>query len=99
MLLDLHADCNEFASSTQLISLLGSSPEFVTATASHTPPCLWRLIRALCTKGGNAITNAWAAAEAIASHPEGLVLLLLPLLLLSIQTLILILILILRMQC
>jgi len=98
MLLDLHADCNEFASSTQLISLLGSSPEFVTATASHTPPCLWRLIRALCTKGGNAITNAWAAAEAIASHPEGLVLLL-PLLLLSTQSLILILILILRMQC
>ena len=72
MLLDLSADCNEFASSTQLMSLLGSSPEFITATAALSSPCLWRLIRALCTKGGNAIMNAWAAAEAIASHPEGL---------------------------
>lgn len=75
MLLDLHPDCNEFASSTQLISLLGSSPEFVAASAGNSPPCLWRLIRALCTKGGNAIANAWAAAEAMASHPEGLVIL------------------------
>jgi hypothetical protein len=36
------------------------------------PPVVWRLLRAVCTAGGPAISHVWAASEAFASQPDGL---------------------------
>jgi DnaJ family protein C protein 13 len=65
-------DCAIFSSAAQLLVVLGAAPLFVGALVRHQPPLTWKLLRALCSSSGPAAHHVWAAAEAMASHPEGL---------------------------
>jgi hypothetical protein len=61
-----------FTSAAQVLALLFAAPEFVVAVADHKPPCVWRLLRSMCTVDVPDISHVWAAAEALAAHPDGL---------------------------
>jgi hypothetical protein len=60
-------------SSARLLAVLGNSPDFVgSAMKSPQQTCLWRLLRSLCTVGGDFSSHLWAAAEGFTSYLEGL---------------------------
>lgn len=61
-----------FASAARLLVVLCSAPVFVAALCEREPPVMWRLLRVLCTATGPSTAQVWAAAEAVASHPDGL---------------------------
>lgn len=42
------------------------------AVARHDPPCVWRLLRCMCTVEAPDVVHVWSAAEVMAVHPEGL---------------------------
>jgi hypothetical protein len=71
-LLELPTDSNAFLSAALLLLILGKAPDFVQYAVRHQPPCIWRLIRSLCTGSGPAVAHLWTAAEGLAAQPEGL---------------------------
>lgn len=63
---------SSFTSAAQLLAILFASPDFVMAVAGYQPPCVWRLLRCMCTVDVPDVSHVWTAAEALAAHPEGL---------------------------
>jgi hypothetical protein len=61
-----------FTSTAQLLGILFASPDFVSAVAAYQPPCVWRLLRCMCTVDVPDVSHVWTAAEALAAHPDGL---------------------------
>lgn len=72
-LLNSPLDSVSFSTTAKLFSLICVYPEVVDGISEYEPSQLWRMLRVLCTHNGTpAITNIWAAAEAIAAIPRGL---------------------------
>ena len=61
-----------FTSAAQVLGILFAAPEFVEAVANHDPPCVWRLLRCMCTVDTPDVVHVWSAVEVMAVHPEGL---------------------------
>eukprot|EP01038_Epipyxis_sp_PR26KG_P006403 gene6403-8814_t len=71
-LLEQPPESSTFNSAIQLLAILCANSEFVTIASVFNPPCMWRLLKCVCTVGVPAISPAWIAAEAFASYPDGL---------------------------
>ena len=61
-----------FGAAAQLLAIVCANGDFVEVVTKHDPPCLWRLLRCLCTVDTTHVSHVWTAAEALASHPDGL---------------------------
>jgi DnaJ family protein C protein 13 len=71
-LLEQPPDSPSFLSAVQLLAILCTTTEIIVAVSKSEPPCLWKLLRCICTVGVPATSFAWTAAESIASNAEGL---------------------------
>lgn len=71
-LLNAAPESEVFLSATLIFGAMCNVPEVVTAIVQTKPPCLWRILRALCVSGASpGISNLWAAVENLASMPDG----------------------------
>lgn len=72
-LLDSPEDSDIFDSAVQLMVVLGGVPEAVSAYSTHSPPCMWRIIRTLAMKGSSpVISHLWKCVDGIVSNPDGI---------------------------
>ena len=72
-LLDSPEDSDIFDSAVQLLLAMSAVPEVVSVFAKCDPPCMWRVIRILCVKGGSpVISHLWKCVDAMVSNPDAL---------------------------
>jgi hypothetical protein len=72
LLLELEPSSQGFMFTLKLFCSLFSSADFIIAVAKKKPSITWRFVKCLCSIDDPFIKPAWVAAEALASHPEGL---------------------------
>ena len=71
-LLALPSSSPSLGFASQLLTVLGNSPDFINTVVNIQPPVMWKVLQSLCTCTGPHATQVYAAAEAFASHPIGL---------------------------
>lgn len=76
MALDLPCASDAFKSNAELLGLLLANPEFVLEFTSRKAGLLWRLMKCLSTVDHANVLPAWTGCEALATHVDGLNLLL-----------------------
>lgn len=77
LLLDRRSDALLFSSAVQLMAVLASSAEFITACLQKEPIFIWHLLQSACLYQGNksypgTSSSLWAALEGVATHHAGL---------------------------